>query len=353
MEITVDVLDPDVVRPIAEQEYIQENMDVVLAENELQVANTFSGIKTEHKSIYDIKYNAYRAQAEKTIDTDQKTRINNLATLLLADFGTFIEPVYDKIIEDWIAVGLQIKELYTAYLTEQDKLQKRSLRRQLIVQLESRTIMLTEFKKFVAFDIDRVTTKFKSPEINKAKIKLASKSKLLFDSGGLLESRYAYYVVKADDDKWAKYYDRSFGKGVFGNTDIAIKALGPGNFTVKGLSFNPSDITNAASKVTTQALILAAQISGVPINIDGDVTGDGAQLAKSSSRISSAITAQDSLAIDLKGQSSALLRFTQAILDEKEKIEKGTAAEVKESIEAINAVYQSQSSRFSIASPNE
>jgi len=83
------------------------------------------------------------------------------------------------------------------------------------------------------------------------------------------------------------------------------------------------------------------------------VTGDGAQLAKSSSRISSAITAQDSLAIDLKGQSSALLRFTQAILDEKEKIEKGTAAEVKESIEAINAVYQSQSSRFSIASPNE
>ena len=76
-------------------------------------------------------------------------------------------------------------------------------------------------------------------------------------------------------------------------------------------------------------------------------------MAKSSSRISSAITAQDSLAIDLKGQRSALLRFTQAILDEKEKIEKGTAAEVKESIEAINAVYQSQSSRFSIASPSE
>ena len=86
----------------------------------------------------------------------------------------------------------------------------------------------------------------------------------LFDSGDIQQSPYVYYVASADEKKWAPKFDQTAGRGTFGNTDIAIKALAPGNFTIKGISFNPADVAATASKVTSQTVLLAAQVAGVP-----------------------------------------------------------------------------------------
>jgi hypothetical protein len=59
--------------------------------------------------------------------------------------------------------------------------------------------------------------------------------KEIIDSGGLEHSPYAYIVASADKLHWAPRYNDTVARGMFGNTDIAIKAIGPVNFTIKGL----------------------------------------------------------------------------------------------------------------------
>lgn len=84
-------------------------------------------------------------------------------------------------------------------------------------------------------------------------------------SGSLVRSDYAFFVADAPDSAWKFEFNRAFGSGKFGNSDIAIKLGEDGDFSVKGLTFDPSTVAAVAGKVTTQALLVAAQISGVPV----------------------------------------------------------------------------------------
>ncbi len=348
LEVKVDVLDPEVVAPIAENDYIQDNMEIILAEDENQTKQIFADIKNTHFSAYVHRSSALKEKASKLDDGKEKTRLMNLARNLQTDFGTEIGSIYDSRQTEWIATNKKIKTLYSIYEAEQDATKKASFRKQLVLHIESRDLMLHQLREFGAKDVDKQTHNLNDAESSSIKQNLAKKSKMLFESGGLIDSRYSFYVVKAPDENWAEYYDRSFGKGVFGNTDIAIKALGAANFTVKGLTFNPADVANAASKVTTQAVLLAAQISGVPVNISGTPSGDGAELAKSSARIAHTVESQNSAAIELRSQKAALLRIAQSILSEKEVIQTGTPQERAESIAAIKAIFDSQLSRLTI-----
>jgi hypothetical protein len=186
------------------------------------------------------------------------------------------------------------------------------------------------------------------PDVLKDKKKITDKSKELYDPGDLINSPLTYAVVSAHDDLWAEKFDYSRAYGLFGNTDIAIKAIGPGNFTIKGVSFNPADVAQAASKVTTQAVLLAAQIAGVPVNIAGTPSGDGAALAKSSTRLSEAISELNEEKADMMGFKDALLIIAQTIVDEKDRLANNSGEIRKEAIDAIKAVYQSQKTRLSL-----
>jgi len=90
----------------------------------------------------------------------------------------------------------------------------------------------------------------------------------------LSKSDYAYAVRSADERFWKTDFNRAIGQGRFGNSNIAIKLDPSGNFTVKGMTFDPSTMATIASKVTTQALLLATQLAGVPTAYSGtDQTG--------------------------------------------------------------------------------
>lgn len=188
----------------------------------------------------------------------------------------------------------------------------------------------------------------------------AAAAKVLFDPKGIADSPYLHAVVSAPKKQWAKRYDYSRGRGIFGNTDIAIKALGPGNFTVKGLSFNPADVAQTAAKVVAQAVVLAAQMYGVPISMPAPAKatssaprpdestkpdqGEASGSEKPSGITDSLVRAnQDKSAV--LSHRDAMLALAEAITAESDAIS-GTAAQRAEAVKAIRATYSAQEPRL-------
>jgi hypothetical protein len=94
-------------------------------------------------------------------------------------------------------------------------------------------------------------------------------AKLAFDTitGGrsLSASEYAFAVASARDQAWKPSFNEATGVGAFGNSEIVIKVDKAGEFTVKGMQFDPGTIAAVASKVTTQSLLMAAKLAGAPV----------------------------------------------------------------------------------------
>lgn len=86
----------------------------------------------------------------------------------------------------------------------------------------------------------------------------------LVGQDGLFREREAYTVANAPEDVWKRNFDRSYSWSLFGDTNVAIKMESRGSFSIKGVSFDPSEITRVASKVVTQSLLAWTQIAGVP-----------------------------------------------------------------------------------------
>lgn len=98
----------------------------------------------------------------------------------------------------------------------------------------------------------------------------------LIGSDGLLRSEVAHAVTHATDELWVTDFDRSKAVARLGDTNVAIKMETRGNFTIKGLSFDPSEVARVASKVMTQSLLAFSSIAGVPVSSRDDRTGYGA-----------------------------------------------------------------------------
>ena len=347
LEVAVDILDPEIIIARAEKDLIADAMIQINTQNESTVKVMFTDIRNAHYHAYVKTSESLRKEAlliSKTNSKKSKLMVIS-ADNLLSGFK-IIDKEYASKTTEWIAFVNKIKGFYAKYEAEKDIMSKNNLRLQLVIAINNLKNLETNLQAFIKHDLNE-NKKIDEYLVKKTEQAAISNSKKLFESNDLHNSKYAYYVVSAPDDDWAEYYDRSFGSGYFGNVDIAIKAMDVTNFTVKGLSFNPADVANTASKVTSQSVLLAAQIAGVPVNVKGTPTGVGASLANSSSRIHSALASQADMDIQLSSQKDALLKIAQAIIDEKSSVD-GTDQERKSSIDSIKAVYTSQSSRLNI-----
>ena len=79
----------------------------------------------------------------------------------------------------------------------------------------------------------------------------------------LTTTPYAYLVSSADEAHWHPKFNEAFGSGSMGNLDIAITLNATADFSVKGMRFDADKVAEIASKVTSQALYLAVQMTGV------------------------------------------------------------------------------------------
>jgi hypothetical protein len=88
----------------------------------------------------------------------------------------------------------------------------------------------------------------------------------LIGRNGIVEDRYASVIVSADPEKyWRGTFNRTYGIGTIGNTDIAIKMDGLANFSLKGVRMDASKVTPAAFQGLQQVIKVAAAVYGVPL----------------------------------------------------------------------------------------
>lgn len=121
------------------------------------------------------------------------------------------------------------------------------------------------------------------------------------------EDPLAYAVANADERHWATRYNNTLASGYLGDFDVAIKLESLADFTVKGVAFDPSTVAQVASKVTTQSLLIAAQIAGVPVTTSAD-EGTGAELSQASATLAAA-------EMDLRSREALVDDYNRALFD--------------------------------------
>ena len=369
LRVEVSILD----RSVVDELYISDRLDEalpVLKEKE-EIEAKVKALKDAHREVYEAPVKVLQSVPDEISDSgilekfteEIKTGFNEIG------WNNLYDNLYDNFQNDWTNQNtkIQVRE-NELYESEKDPAE---LRGQMWSLLKDRDKLIENFFDSVRKDLDKIEFGDVNPNKNvtvsdeelnniasiKEKILTAiagaeerlsyvQESITLFTSGGLEHSRYAAVVAGADDDRWHDKFDFARGGGLFGDVDVAIKALGPTNFTIKGLAFNPSDVALAASKVTTQSLLLAAQISGVPVNIQGTPSGDGETLALASAGAQNPradlVEAETKIAeFDL-----ALDSVASVILAEAEGIESGVEAEITEALTAIRNNYTNQKARL-------
>lgn len=340
LNVEVEVLNSDKL-------IIRNEMPKILALDDASITREIQNFEAIHWKYYVKQINLLRKKAqnaEKDGDDENQDKYNKFAAELNDGFVKKVGPYYDEKESEWKALVKETLRRYETYDENTDEGKEINLR----IALVSNINQYEQFKKNIInyrkHDLDESIDK---EILAEGEQELVNSRKELFNSGGIEHSPVLYDVVNAPEKDWAKYFDRSYGSGYFGNVDIAIKALDePGNFTVKGLSFNPADVATMASKVTTQTVVLAAQIAGVPVNINGTPSGNGVELANASKRISTAVSSSEQLKVSLNNQKLALINLAQAILAEQDNIANNDKRE--EALKAIKAVYESHKDNMSI-----
>lgn len=139
--------------------------------------------------------------------------------------------------------------------------------------------------------------------------------------GSIVGNEFAYAVASAPEGFWHRSFNEVWGSGVFGNLDMAIRMNELGDFMLKGLTFDPRDVALMASKVGVQAMIIAAQISGVPISAPagsgGQTPAPGSALASSSKSLQDLQDRMTAKLNSVRQQRMALKNLGNIILAEK------------------------------------
>jgi hypothetical protein len=406
LRLEVAVLDPKIVKSLAQDDRIQKELPVVVAESDIEIDGRFNNTFNAHYLAYTKTATEYRKQAAALPPNDEQRDLLEGAAASLDDFSEPMRQLYDdkkaalkansktlreawkeykaapseaaEVVEKRRALTREERETTrNDYAALSDSTTKGIARSRLTLALEERQRIESSFSRTVQLDLngleesaEKLLTQIRVPagkalvastaETQTQAAQTITTVKQLFSHGGLPLSPYAYYVASAPVEAWAKDYDRSKAHGFFGNTDIAIKALGEGTYTLKGVSFNPADVASAASKVGTQMVMLAAQIGGVPVKLSSTSSStpaaetpaagppDGTALATSSGRLAGVLEGQSVAGEKIAAQREGLLRIAAAIIREKDALESGNGAPLKAALAAIRASYESHAPRLTI-----
>lgn len=82
---------------------------------------------------------------------------------------------------------------------------------------------------------------------------------------GLFTDPFASRIVTAPEKFWRGEYNRAYGTGIVGNTNLAIQMEGPAMFTVKGLKQDSSKLTKASLQVLKQGVQMVGAAYGLPV----------------------------------------------------------------------------------------
>jgi hypothetical protein len=365
IDVTVDVLDPSYVDAAKDQPALLKALAKTLDEPPPAIAPIIQRAVAEGQADYRRRAAVIRAKGGELAAASANS-LEKVASEALAKLGeqaiAELTQEYDQITKalgrrqektqgDILAGREQIPGDIIALLREREAVASK-IKRDFDVEFRGRVIALNGLAPNAEESKTAPTTAQSAKSIE---ITLDT----LLPGGGLANSAAAYFVASAPVDKWKRAFNRTLVEGRFGNLDTAIKLEDVADFTVKGVTFDPSKVAQVASKATVQGLLIASQVMGVPIRMTTPpASGEpGAALATSSGALADeqqALEEKRSFSADYR---RALLDIADAILAEQAKLTGGDAAAEKATrsaaVTAIRATFDANASRLSVTSDNK
>jgi len=366
LAVDVAVLDPRVVESEADRYLYRNLLAQLLAQSDASVKEKVEAIKMEHQAFYQQTAEQY-CEVASTLESNNKKVVEGIADALIQDFGRVWDDRYEKWKTDLVKLANRARELSAeidAHDAESPPIMDRI---KLTAVLRQYHANLAEIQRAIRIDTNnqvyRVASNLGSAtaagsSIASAQEKLeesaeesanAVAASFGLDTKPIHDSPHAHAVASAPPSAWAKPFNRAYGRGYLGNVDVAIALDSQtGNYTVKGVLFDPSDVASAISKVTTQALVLAAQVYGVPVSPgsgDGG-TPAGTALMNSSKELSDLETSTATKVAGMEDFDNALDAIAASIVEKRERLTGGDADARAEAIEAIKATFDAYKDRL-------
>ncbi|MDM0122593.1 hypothetical protein [Variovorax arabinosiphilus] len=355
LTVTMGVLRPDVVRAELDKELVSRLLPTIVASTPVSIFEDVERLRSAHRQAYAELRVQYEASAAK-LPQPAQGGLRGAAADLTGDFDRNTGAFYRDLTSDL-----------------------RKYRAELIARLDGRyTVTPAEGVYFPTVDILRVWQKRVAQASSAIRGDIAAKVKDAAEviqraaAGALVvpdlqgwiraeqskvvdyvaqlsiqSSPAAYAVANADDTAWAERYNYVLARSHGGASDVAIK-LDPatGNYLLKGLSFDPSDVAAVASKVTTQALLVSAQIAGVPIK-QSAAPADG--VAGKALTVSSGAMVDAQIALETRRQQedvrkAALVALANVIVNEENDFKSATDETRRAAVAVIRNAFDKRAS---------
>ncbi len=358
LDVQVAVLDPGIVAPAEDERLLEVVLPQVLGQSDKVIDQIVSDLENTHARFY-ITLTTEIEEKAKEVPEAKRQELTRSAQKISTEFARNQGKEYERLGGELKTNRDEIRRLHGMMLVA-PKEDRVGIRAQLLKELQYRYGLAEGLREVFLRDAEQRVREIREKtrglddqavrkvdllaarRIAAARLETAQSLRSLVGSGYLLDSPYAYAVASAPENAWAPMYNRAFGSGILGNADIAIKKTHQGDFTVKGLTFDPSDVARAASKLTTQAVVLAAQIAGVPVKLPAAPAAGtpGAALAQSSAQLSDLQTQEERLRAARRTSDRALLGIARAILAEYAKLQDPAAG--VQARGAIDAAYNAR-----------
>lgn len=325
LNVQMQVLNPAVVRAFLDDELTSKLLPQVVASTPESLRNQVDRIEAQHRAAYVRLAATYRNEAEK-LPADAKAKLLKLTDNLLRDFDTNTQQrtFYVALRRDLVGYADDIRELlagragialndagYDKVLYALRVWQQRVAQAEKVISQDIRGTGATLASVLPGANADALLQNAVAGPLSVLQSELAQIS--------IQNSPAAYVVANAPEESWATRYNQVLTSAKGGASDVAIRLDNrTGNYLLKGLSFDPSDVAAVAAKVTTQALLLTAQAAGVPVKTSSTPADGttGKALAASSGALADAQAAVETGRAQDEARRASLLSLAQTIVGE-------------------------------------
>jgi hypothetical protein len=337
MAVTMEVLNPEVVQRASDEALVQSGLAKLAVASNETIDLTVSKLKESHRQGYARIRDKYLVEAQ-ALPSKGAEGLKLIAASQLSNFETTTAPYYDRLTRD---LRKYRNDLVTTLGANNYAVSPKDPRFATVLGiLKSWDQRLKQVSTEIAANLGTQSVPA-SPRETEAVV--ASVNADLAQIS-LQNSPFAFSVANAPESDWSGGYNNVYTTGQFGATDVAIK-LDPhtGNYLLKGLSFDPSDVAAVAAKVTTQALLLSAQMVGVPVKsaappADGTT---GKALSDSSTALANAQAGLEARRAQDQARRAALLALASVIVSEEAELG-GDDGRRKAAVSAIRGAFEAR-----------
>ncbi len=361
LKVTMGVLKPEVVRQHMDKELVSKLLPVALAATPATIGADVGNLRDSHRAAYASLQKRYELEAAK-LPQPAQGQLLSIARDLTGDFSANTAPLYADLQSDLVKYQADLKRTmagrYSLAQNDADQATVVEMLRVWQQRVQQTSAAITrDIRKSVANAAESIKSKSGSLAVPDTRgwvrEELAGVTNQLAQIS-VQNSPAAYAVANASDANWAESYNHVLARSAGGASDVAIK-LDPftGNYLLKGLSFDPSDVAAVAAKVTTQALLVAAQVAGVPVKLASapDDGSAGKALAQSSGALADAQAAVETRRVRDDARKAALMAIANVIVNEEIDFKSADADTRKAAIAAIRTALDKRLTLIRPANP--